>query len=236
MKNGRRGAITGAVTVAALALAGGIAYATIPDNNKVFTACMLNNIGTIRLIDKSLPSTNLMSHCTDKESEVSWNQKGQNGAPGLPGATGPAGPAGPAGRAGPAGGDGEDSGPAFSTATVQPVALPSNGSVPVLQLAVDPGAYVFTASVSVLASGASPVFCYLRDDGAPQEVSQVVDDTVPAAPNPPFLFGRATLTVVAAHDFAGATTVSLQCGAPAASQFSPAATASLVAVKVRSIN
>jgi hypothetical protein len=54
---------------AAIALAGGIAYATIPGPNNVYSACMLKGIGTIRLIDKSLPATNLMSRCTDKETD-----------------------------------------------------------------------------------------------------------------------------------------------------------------------
>src|SRR5689334_3743946 len=76
-----------AVSLAALAalLAGGIAYATIPDGNKVFTACMLKNVGTIRLIDPTLPSSNLMSHCSSLETPVSWNQQGQPGAPGRDG-------------------------------------------------------------------------------------------------------------------------------------------------------
>ena len=73
------------------AIVGGVAYATIPGPGNVYSACMLKGVGTIRLIDKSLPSTNLMSHCTDKETEISWNQAGQPG---------PAGPAGPAGAAG----------------------------------------------------------------------------------------------------------------------------------------
>src|SRR5437660_167992 len=94
-----------AVAVVALAslIGAGIAYSAIPDGNKVFTACMLNNVGTVRLIDKSLPSTNLMSQCTAKETQISWNEKGQDGAagaPGAPGATGPVGPAGPAGKDG----------------------------------------------------------------------------------------------------------------------------------------
>src|SRR5436305_13303193 len=78
----------------AAAIAGGVAYATIPGPGNVYSACMLKGTGTIRLIDKSLPSTNLMSHCTDKETEISWNQAGQpgpagpQGAKGEPGATG----------------------------------------------------------------------------------------------------------------------------------------------------
>ena len=40
---------------ALFAVAGGIAYATIPDSGNVYTGCMLKNIGTVRLIDPSLP-------------------------------------------------------------------------------------------------------------------------------------------------------------------------------------
>jgi hypothetical protein len=69
----------------------------------VFNACLLNGVGTIRLIDKSLSSTNLMSHCTDKETEISWNQAGQPGPAGAQGAKGDAGAAGPKGDTGPAG-------------------------------------------------------------------------------------------------------------------------------------
>jgi hypothetical protein len=68
--------------------AAGIAYATIPDGGGVVTACMLKNVGTVRLIDTSLPSSNVLSHCTAFESQVSWNQKGQAGTPGANGANG----------------------------------------------------------------------------------------------------------------------------------------------------
>src|SRR6266849_2087381 len=78
-------AIAGAVVASSVA---GIAYATIPGPNNVYSACMLKGVGMIRLIDKSLPSTNLMSHCTDKETEISWNQAGQPGPPGPQGAKG----------------------------------------------------------------------------------------------------------------------------------------------------
>ncbi len=60
--------LTAAVgAIVAAAIAGGVAYAAIPNGGGVYTACMLKGVGTIRLIDKSLPSTNLMSHCTDKD-------------------------------------------------------------------------------------------------------------------------------------------------------------------------
>lgn len=77
------------VAVVGLGLAGGIAYATIPGAGNVYTACMLKNIGTIRLIDPSLPAKSFMSHCTALETPISWNQVGQQGTPGATGATGP---------------------------------------------------------------------------------------------------------------------------------------------------
>jgi|tagenome__1003787_1003787.scaffolds.fasta_scaffold20940939_4 hypothetical protein len=79
------------LVVAMLAAAGGIAYATIPDAGNVYTGCMLKNVGTVRLIDSSLPSSNLMSHCTALETQISWNQQGQKGDAGTPGAPGKSG-------------------------------------------------------------------------------------------------------------------------------------------------
>lgn len=45
-------------------------------------------VGTIRLIDPSLPAANLMSHSTNVESRITFDQPGQPGAPGAPGPPG----------------------------------------------------------------------------------------------------------------------------------------------------
>jgi hypothetical protein len=75
--------------VAATALAGGVAWAAIPGEGGVYTACMLKNVGTVRLIDKSLPPASLMSHCKPAlEVEVSWNRQGQQGLQGIQGPPG----------------------------------------------------------------------------------------------------------------------------------------------------
>lgn len=79
---------------------GGIAYATIPSSSGVYTACVWKGLGTIRLIDPSLSSSNFRSHCTSFEQQVTWNQTGPPGQQGAPGATGPSGPQGSAGQAG----------------------------------------------------------------------------------------------------------------------------------------
>lgn len=76
-----------AVAVAALAGAG-IAYATIPSGGGVYSGCMLKGVGTVRLIDPSLPASNLMSHCSSIEQLVTWSQQGPAGPPGGPGAPG----------------------------------------------------------------------------------------------------------------------------------------------------
>jgi hypothetical protein len=81
-------------TVALFALAGGVAYATIPDGSGVYSACTLNHVGTLRLIDPSLPAANLLSHCTAFETKITWNQQGQPGPQGPKGNPGPQGPPG----------------------------------------------------------------------------------------------------------------------------------------------
>jgi hypothetical protein len=93
------------------AAAAGIAYAAIPDSKGVYTACMLDKVGTVRLIDPSLPASNLMSHCTNVETKFTFNQQGQQGAPGLPGAPGANGKDGADGK------DGKDGQPFSGTFT-----------------------------------------------------------------------------------------------------------------------
>ena len=105
-------------SVAVLVLAG-VAYATIPGSGNVYTACMLKSIGTVRLIDPSLPASNLMSHCTGFETQVTWNQTGQQGPPGSTGATGAQGPQGATGATG-AQGSGGTAGPAGATGSAGP--------------------------------------------------------------------------------------------------------------------
>ena len=96
----------GLLAVVALAVATGIAYATIPDSSGVYTACKLNATGTIRLIDPSLPSTNLLGHCTSYETQITWSQAGPRGAQGVQGPKGDTGNTGATGSAGPQGSQG----------------------------------------------------------------------------------------------------------------------------------
>src|SRR5436190_2941333 len=83
----RRKVVVLAGAVAALAAAG-IAYATIPDANGVYTACKLNATGTIRLIDPSIGGTSPLGRCTSLETQITWNQRGPEGPKGNTGAAG----------------------------------------------------------------------------------------------------------------------------------------------------
>ena len=98
------------ITLAGLALgaalAGGVAWATIPADSGLYTACKLKATGTIRLIDPAGPSSSLLSRCTSYETQITWNQKGLKGDPGLTGANGTSGVDGKDGLAGPKGADG----------------------------------------------------------------------------------------------------------------------------------
>jgi hypothetical protein len=105
---GRRLLLPLAVGLVALAI-GGVAWASIPSNGGVFTACVTPSSGAVRLIDPSLPKSNKESHCTSAETQVTWNQEGQ---PGIAGPTGPPGAKGAKGAMGPAGATGATGAPA----------------------------------------------------------------------------------------------------------------------------
>ena len=93
----RRAALVCAAIAVVFAVAGGIAYAAIPDSGGVYHACMLKAVGTIRIIDPE------KQHCsTTLEVEITFNQRGQAGANGLNGTNGVDG------KDGAAGADGKD--------------------------------------------------------------------------------------------------------------------------------
>jgi hypothetical protein len=70
----------------ALVLIGGagVAYAAIPSGG-VFTGCVQNTNGAVRLIDPSSGSSGPLGRCTSAETQVTWNEQGPQGQPGQPG-------------------------------------------------------------------------------------------------------------------------------------------------------
>jgi hypothetical protein len=74
--------------VIATALAGGIAFAAIPNSGGVINGCYQKNEGQLRVIDQATQS------CRLSEIGIAWNEfgvrgaKGDKGDPGAPGADG----------------------------------------------------------------------------------------------------------------------------------------------------
>ena len=106
--------------VLAIALAGGVAYATIPEASGVINACYRTSLddqkGQLRLVDDP-------ASCRNNELPIHWNQEGPQGIQGIQGIqglqgiqgiqgiqgeTGPTGPEGPKGDTGDTGAPGAD--------------------------------------------------------------------------------------------------------------------------------
>ena len=88
--------VTATAIAGILALATGIAMATIPDSEGVIHGCYQKETGLLRVIEGD-------DACGVAELDLKWNQTGPAGAigpTGPAGATGPTGPTGPTGAAG----------------------------------------------------------------------------------------------------------------------------------------
>ncbi len=103
--------------VAALALAGSFAYASIPDSDGTIHACLLKSLEQVRIIDPS------EQQCRPNETPISWSQTGPTGATGPQGATGATGPQGATGATGPQGATGV-TGPQGATGATGPQGPP----------------------------------------------------------------------------------------------------------------
>jgi hypothetical protein len=100
---GRRSARMLLTATALLAGAAGIALATIPGSNGVINGCFEKRTGLLRVIDTEAGKT-----CTQWETPISWNQKGEQGLQGIQGEKGDKGDPGVPGEDGAAGAPGAD--------------------------------------------------------------------------------------------------------------------------------
>ncbi len=89
------------IAAVAIAAAGSIAWATIPDAGGVIHGCYQKNNGQLRVIDSDAGQA-----CRPSELPLSWSQTGPQGPQGPQGPVGPQGPQGPTGPQGPAGANG----------------------------------------------------------------------------------------------------------------------------------
>lgn len=128
--NTRLGITAVVIGVVALAVAGAVVIADIPNNNGVIHACYKESNGATRLVDRA-------SDCNNNERHVKWNQQGETGPQGPAGAAGAPGPQGnigatgapgPTGSQGPTGATGP-AGPQGPQGPAAPGRLIASGSV-----------------------------------------------------------------------------------------------------------
>lgn len=88
--NTRRRALMAAATVGSIGLAGGVAYAAIPDADGVIHACYNTTNGALRVVEPDIA-------CKQGEQPLTWNHTGPQGPKGDPGPQGDQGPKGDSG-------------------------------------------------------------------------------------------------------------------------------------------
>jgi hypothetical protein len=89
----RKRAALVAAAAGVIAIAGGVAYASIPADGVVH-GCYKTSTGALRVIDSAAEA------CNPSETALDWNVAGAQGPQGPPGPQGSAGPPGPPGPAG----------------------------------------------------------------------------------------------------------------------------------------
>lgn len=193
-----------ACAVAGLTLAGGLAWASIPDAG-VIHGCYKNVSGDLRVVDSATSS------CKNNETSLVWNQAGTPGPQGPAGPQGPQGPEGPQGPPGPAGG-----GPAFNGkqapqtfAHLQGVTAGPNVGTVVVSVNVPPGSYAISAKAALInfATEFGQVACFLST-GDRTEVALTPAPTI-GVDRP-----RDAVALQDVGTFTAPTTVAMTCRSP----------------------
>jgi hypothetical protein len=221
-----RSRLTAAVAGALCVGAGGVAWATIPDNTGVINGCYQKNNGQLRLIDTGATASkdsNTYS-CRKEEVPIAWSQTGPAGATGPQGpagptgATGAQGPQGPPGAngapgaQGPPGADGADGprGPSDGYAYFGPFDREiTRAPVPFAHLDLPAGSYVFNASLRATNDGADTgtFYCELATSGTPRATEARTD--IMSAPGTDA--GAASIALTHADTYATAGVADLVC-------------------------
>lgn len=213
----------GAIALVGLLVAGGVAYATIPDDHGVIHGCYTRSGGSLRVIDAGV------TNCSNKETALNWNvtgpagpqgTTGPQGDPGPQGSQGPQGPAGPQGSQGPSG----MSHAYFQTASQAPLGTSPTSVVGVPS--VPDGSYVINGAVNALDGLDEPfISCWLYLNGT--KVQDTFTETQLKS-------GEAEVPIVYATTLSGGGTfVEIKC---ASSDSTTVADSNLVLVAVNAIN
>jgi hypothetical protein len=204
MKAGRRRVPAAlAISVGALLVVAGVAYATIPDSSGAIHGCYARSGGSLRVIDATV------TNCKSGETSLDWNVQGQQGSQGPSGPVGPAGPQGPQGpigSQGPAGAQGPSGlshGYLASSSQVPVAQFPAFANVGSISSVPD-GTYMIWAQISLDDSLNEPSGnCSLKVNGVVQSSTGTGVE---------LKSGTGNLTIVSAATLSGGgSTVDAQC-------------------------
>lgn len=191
----KRSKALAAFVAAMLALAGGVTYAAIPDNQGVIHGCYKTDGGQLRVSDSG--------SCNPSETQLSWSQTGPPGPVGPQGVQGPQGPMGPAGM-------GSDAFTEFSTGGIgqQVPIAPINTPPTIAELPLTAGSYTIVAALNVVNNifDTNYVGCFLTagtdEDETFAHLAQLTDPG-----------DQTRLELETVHTFAEAGKAQLRCSA-----------------------
>lgn len=227
MRTPRKRLVVAAAAVgAALLVAGGVAYATIPDSSGVIHGCYARSGGSLRVIDATV------TNCKSTETSLDWNAQGPQGPQGPAGPTGPTGPqgpqgpqglTGPQGAAGPQGPSGLSHG---YVATGKGVALGSVYTPVASAIQLPDGTYLIWADADFGSTNSQPqIACELKANGTALPNTQTTTDVASHSGNVSIV-SAATLT-------SGSNTVEIDCDS---SDTTTNANANLTLVAIDALN
>ena len=216
-----------AAAVAAL-VAGGVAYATIPDSSGVIHGCYQKSGGALSVIDASVTG------CAKTQTELQWNVQGPTG---LQGPQGPAGAQGPVGPQGPQGGQGAQGlqGPAGPSGTSHGYAaagvLVNYGTSPVkvASLSLPAGTFLVWATGTVLDSNVGTGHdCVLASGGTTLQENKVTTTTGP--------YAATAVAFSVPLKLSSAGSVELDCSSATDNSMSAGADVTITAVALDALN
>jgi hypothetical protein len=218
----RRGRSLLAASIAGLALAGGIAYAAIPDSGGVIHTCFKSSDATkLGGAPLSVVDSESGAMCKAADTALTFNQQGPPGDPGPKGDPGPQG----------------DSGPSDAYSARQGSVTLTDSRTVVLARDVPQGSYVVTARVEVFTGAATTgprfVSCTLFDSFDQAADNMTVElETPPGGPN-----GAAGLPLVGTAQSFGDATLRIECAVfPFSADDYVAADGNMVAIRVGSLH
>jgi hypothetical protein len=181
-----RPALVALTIVGALLVAGGIAYATVPDASGVIHGCYNKTQGSLRVIDTDKAQT-----CSNSEASINWSQTGPQGAQGPQGPTGPTGPSDVWSVDG------------YNAGLKSVPVVPSTGNLATTST-LPAGSYFVQAEVETESVGSFPTdyFCDIVDSSTTYQETRVKSSG-----------DWVTIPVQAVVTLAGPDAISLQCSA-----------------------